>query len=1405
VPRRDRGQRGESGRKLRFLILEDAVADAELCDRELRRAGLNFELRRVDTRAQFEAALEAFAPDLILSDFTLPGDFDGLTALDIARRKLPEVPFMFLSGTIGEERAVEAIQRGAADYVLKDRMARLGPAVVQALERTQLLNEKEQVEAALRESDILYHSIFDNIAEGILLCNLDGGLLAANPAAARILGYGSTDELLSSVTNPNLRLYAEGGDWRDLIRRTQQESEVHAFETRALRKDGKKLWTSLSARLLPDEHGGKPRVLTVIADITERKLQEQKIDKMSRIRALSGGINAAIVRAGGQQQLLNEACRIAVEHGGFGLAWIGRLDPATLDVTPIAWAGLGSDELMQNKATARSDMPQGQGALGGAVRERRPVFENDIALRSGVGGRRREEALRLGYRSLIVLPLYTEDAVTGVMALFVREVNFFTDEEVALLAELAGNISFALGSIARKEKVERLSRVRAVTSEINTTIVRSRNKQILFYDACRTAVEHGGFGIAWIGEFDAEKQEVTPVASAGLEENDFLTHNKLIIRQDASQRGSLIAGAIREQRPVWNNDIVADAEAGGERRKEAIRRGYRSAMALPLIVEGMVTGTFSLFAREVNFFDDEEVGLLTELAGNISFALEHMARQERLDKLSRIRAISSGINAAIARIRERDALFKEICRIASELGKFEMTWIATINAAKRQIRAAAWTGFSTEIANRVNWASTTAAQGTLSEAIRTRKPAVRNDIERELAAGGMRAEALRHGCGSTVCLPLVVDDEVVALISLFAAGRGFFDQDEMAILNEIAPNISFALESIARQEKLDRLSRIRSVLGEINAAIVRIRGRQELFDEACRIAIEAGGFQYAWLGVVDRDARMIRTVAWSGAAPDSPDVIQAPRPLDDEDRGPTVEAVVGKRPVIVNDVQNDPRISRKQDHLERDINSIAVLPLLAGDDAVGVIGLHARETGFFDEEEMKLLSELGGDIAFALQTIDRQEQLDYLSYYDPLTGLPNRTLFVDRAGQQMRARGGEPRMVALLLLNVERFRYINESFGRHGGDELLKLVAQRLEAAFGGKDYLARIGADGFGVVIRGIRDAAAAVHAVESVALDCFHDPYVLEGQELRVAARVGIALYPADGADADTLFRNAEAALKKSRDSGERYLFYAADMNARAAHVLSLETRLRKAVEERQFVLHYQPKIELTSDRICGLEALIRWQEPGVGLTPPGTFIPLLEETGLILEVGKWALGQALTDHRDWTARGCKVPRIAVNVSAIQLQQRDFADMVINAITAQSGNPDALELEVTESLLMKDVEASIQKLAMLRGLGVHIAMDDFGTGYSSLSYIARLPINLVKIDRTFVSGMAGSPQDMAIVTTIIALAHSLNLRVVAEGVETESQSKLLKLLKCDEAQGYLFSRPLPGAEIEPLLRTLA
>jgi diguanylate cyclase (GGDEF)-like protein/PAS domain S-box-containing protein len=625
-------------------------------------------------------------------------------------------------------------------------------------------------------------------------------------------------------------------------------------------------------------------------------------------------------------------------------------------------------------------------------------------------------------------------------------------------------------------------------------------------------------------------------------------------------------------------------------------------------------------------------------------------------------------------------------------------------------------------------------------------------------------------------------------------------------LRVVGTNVDIT-ERKLQERRIARLSRIHAVLSGINSAIVRIRDRQEVLEEACRIAQEHGKFTLSWIGMLDEAAQVIRPVAKAGREEGYLDRLDLGiDPKTTSSISLAAEAVAHRAPVICNDIETDGRMRPwRAAALDRGYRSVVQLPLLVEERAVGVLALYSAEPGFFDDEEMKLLVELADDIGFALQTIEKQERLDYLSYYDTLTGLPNRALFIDRTGQQMRSRGGEPLMVAMILLNIERFRYINESFGHRGGDELLKLIARRLERVFRGKDYLARVGADGFGLVVRGVRDAAAVVHVVENQLLACFQEPYSLNGHELRVAAKAGIAMYPADGGDADILFKNAEAALKKARDSGERHLFYAADMNARAAHALSLETRLRKAVEQQQFVLHFQPRINLGSDSICGLEALLRWNDPEVGLVPPNQFIPLLEETGLILEVGRWAVQHALSQRLAWHIKGLRPPRIAVNVSASQLRHGDFVRVIRDSLETAGVGPHGLDLEITESMVMKDIENSIAKLRALREMGLDIAIDDFGTGYSSLSYAARLPINSLKIDRSFINGMTANPHDMAIVTTIIALARSLNLRVVGEGVETAEQARLLTLVKCDEAQGFLFSKPLPAAGIEPLLRTLA
>ena len=492
-----------------------------------------------------------------------------------------------------------------------------------------------------------------------------------------------------------------------------------------------------------------------------------------------------------------------------------------------------------------------------------------------------------------------------------------------------------------------------------------------------------------------------------------------------------------------------------------------------------------------------------------------------------------------------------------------------------------------------------------------------------------------------------------------------------------------------------------------------------------------------------------------------------------------------------------PQVLFGKQYAESGVRSMAVLPLIVADEAVGVLALYAGESEFFHEEEMKLLTELAGDIAFAIDHIDKQERLDYLAYYDALTGLANRSLFLERVAQYMRSAVSGGHKLALFLIDLERFKNINDSLGRPAGDALLRQVAEWLTHNTGDANLLARVGADHFAVVLPEVKQEGDLARLLEKTMEAFLEHPFRLNDAVFRIAAKVGIALFPDDGADADTLFRNAEAALKKAKASGDRYLFYTQKMTEAVAGKLTLENQLRQALDNEEFVLHYQPKVNLASGKLTSAEALIRWNDPRTGLVPPGRFIPILEETGLIYEVGRWALRKAIEDYLRWRAAGLPAVRIAVNVSPLQLRNRGFIAEIEQAIGIDAHAAAGLELEITESLIMEDVKHSIASLQAIRAMGVTIAIDDFGTGFSSLSYLAKLPVDTLKIDRSFVIDMTAGPEGLALVSTIINLAHSLKLKVVAEGVETEEQSRLLRLLNCDEMQGFLFSKPVPARDL--------
>ena len=614
-----------------------------------------------------------------------------------------------------------------------------------------------------------------------------------------------------------------------------------------------------------------------------------------------------------------------------------------------------------------------------------------------------------------------------------------------------------------------------------------------------------------------------------------------------------------------------------------------------------------------------------------------------------------------------------------------------------------------------------------------------------------------------------------------------------AMVGTIALDVT---EQKLQDEKIVRLNRIHAVLSGINSAIVRIRDTEKLLHEACRIAVDAGGFGMAWIGMLDRETQEIRPIAMAGLV-DGEDT-RASRLISSGKLRPnsrTERMLESGKPTIYNDLAAiaEPTAGIAE-AIARGYRSLVVLPLKVAGQVAGNFTLYATEPSFFTQDELKLLMELAADVSFALEYIDTEQKLHYLAWHDPVTGLANRPLLHDHLNQTIQRAQRDDGGIAVIVWDVKRFRGINDTFGRDTGDGLLRQIATRAMAEWSGLAEPARLSADCFGGFILNAQPSDIA-HMVKQSAASLAR-PFIVGDHELRVDISVGIAFYPVDGCGADGLLANAEAALKQAKLRGEPYLFYEPAMNARVAEKLSLETRMRSALDKDQFVLHYQPKIHMKTGVVSGVEALIRWKDPDHGLVAPAQFIPLLEETGLILDVGRWALEKALDDWCKRDATGLPTPRVSVNVSAIQLRRSDFVAVVGNALGSRRGSEHGLELELTETMLMENIGENSQKLRALREMGVHFAIDDFGTGYSSLSYLAKLPVDSLKIDQGFIMTMTEEPQSMTIVSTIISLAHALNLSVVAEGVETPEQWNMLRELGCDEIQGYVYSKPVPWEE---------
>ncbi len=764
-------------------------------------------------------------------------------------------------------------------------------------------------------------------------------------------------------------------------------------------------------------------------------------------------------------------------------------------------------------------------------------------------------------------------------------------------------------------------------------------------------------------------------------------------------------------------------------------------------------------------------GRPARIVGSVQDVTAQVRREMELQRTNRALRMLSAVSQATRQAASEADLLQRACDIIVVTGGYAFAWVAGKDTGpEHRVRLVACAGKSEMRGpiseGMVNWDERSPrGQGPVGRALRSGTPCIVGDVLNDPIYRAWLDYPQEMDFSACASFPLQVDGAVESALVIYATDDIFGDA-ECELLQDLARDIGHALATLraatARNEAEAALRRNEALLG---------RAESLAHVGSWEWDLRSGAVQWS------EESFRIFGLDPQGAAPDLETALARAHPDDRSMVRGRLEGVAAGQ-----------ALSTEMD-----------FRILHGEQ---VRWVHAKaEMEYHDTGPLRMT----GIIQDISERRAYEARLAEIASHDNLTGLPNRNLLNDRLGQALAHARRSGNLVAVGFVDLDRFKIINDTLGHDAGDELLKEIAQRLSGCLRSSDTVARQGGDEFVVVITDMQRPEDAAPVAQKL-LDALAPPMTLNGREIVPGASIGFALYPQDGDTLQALLMSADKAMYAAKQAGRgQYRFFDPEMNRAAADWLEVGAELHHALERDEFELHYQPKVDLQSGAITGVEALLRWHSPDMGLVSPAKFIPILEETGLILEVGEWVIARACRQARLWQEQGLPPLRIAVNLSPRQFQSRNLAERIRTLIDQPDFLPEFLELEITESMVMQNVERAIATLEQLRALGVRIAIDDFGTGYSSLAVLKRFPVDCLKVDRSFVRDVPNDPDDVAITRSVIALAHSMGLSVVAEGVETEAQRAFLVDSQCDEMQGFLFSKPLPAAELAVLFREKA
>jgi len=1106
--------------------------------------------------------------------------------------------------------------------------------------------------------------------------------------------------------------------------------------------------------------------------------------------------------------LLAGVCRIAVEHLDLDLAWIGSAREAPDEpVRVLARAGEAVAYTDGLHVEHGAESPQGKGPFGRCVRSGRPVVINDIETDEDLDPWH-ATTRRFGIRSIATFPLWSGSRIYAVLSMYSTERGHFTPELVRLLEEISREISHALTERQHRKELEELRDFYSALSDVNQLIATQSGQDALLRQTIQIIAAKTHVNLVYlVGPGDKRTTRKLLYAAGPAHDN-----------ADAIDEGLLshVAPSLANKTLFSESPIVLDYPAETLDNREGRRflqdNGLHSLAALPIMhPDGGIAYMLVMAGAAPGYFTPELMRLLTELASDVAFGLGDLARREKLERLQGYYAALGEIGRLIADNPDGADLLQQACELVVRHSASNLAYIAIVGEETHEARMAAAAGSAKPFTENLTLSleeDQPGGKGLFGRVYRRKAMMVINDAPHDERFSHMAEDLVRWRIHAAAGMPLMVNGDIRGVLVVGSASHGQYSDELLVLLERIAGALGSGLARADERKNSHRYQALYTALSNINELIARDPEPQLLYEETCRVVSNVDEQLSAYIATVDAETGNMQIAACAGVrfdenlARELRTATLSTRPDTPAGLGITGNAYRARRTIVWDKVPPKAETQQKTDIIRRlGVKSMLGIPIFHDTDCVAVFVLAATQANYFRQDLVGLSERLCSNIEFALQAHHQREALHNQAFTDFLTGLPNRSLYDDRLHMEMSRAAREGSEIAVALIDLDDFKEINDRLGHTIGDHVIHEVAWRIDNALREGDTLARFGGDEI-VAILPMKEVMPNIEKVLDRILSAIDPPLQIGTESLSIRASIGAAIYPRHADNAEDLLRRADLAMYRIKShGGAGWTLFEQPLEERLLHRHRVRRPLANALAQEEFVLHYQPFVSLKTGRISGFEALLRWNNPDLGQVPPAEFIPLAEETGLIVPIGDWVLQEACRQLVRLQSEGHRNLRVAVNLSPRQFRQQGLGARVSEILHDTGLDGQFLEIEITEGAVMERFDQALDVMETLHEQRVSVSLDDFGTGYSSLSYLQNFHINHLKIDKSFTNGIPDDEGSCVIARTIVGMAQSLGIGVIAEGIENQAQLDTLEQWNCKEGQGFFLSKPLTAADLEKLL----